>query len=116
MKEQLSCEELQNLRRELMAAAWQAKNEPQPEQRSNWIAPEMWSRYMGAEGMQLYKSFTDEELLDIIRGEAEILGRIPAQREIFCVYRDYILRRFGNWVKALEAAGVRKAKKSKIQK
>ena len=59
-------------------------------------------------------SFSDEELLDIIRREAESLGKIPSQRDVFCVYRDFIRRRFGNWVKALRAAGLKEAKNTEV--
>lgn len=103
---EVSCREIMALRHQLQCDAEKAKSEGVPEQMQQWIAPRVWSQYMGPAGMKLYQSFSDEELLDIIRQEALHLGRVPAQREVFCVYRDYIRRRFGNWIKALRAAGL----------
>ncbi|MFQ8761724.1 MAG: hypothetical protein ACLSAF_21965 [Intestinimonas sp.] len=36
-----------------------------------------------AAGKLLYESFTDEELLNVVRKTAERLGHSPAQREVF---------------------------------
>lgn len=68
---------------------------------------------MGAEGRRLYDSFTDEVLLDILRQAAAELERAPSQKEIFCVYRSYIRRRFTNWPTALRAAGLKPPKEKK---
>lgn len=106
---QISCKEIEELRRQLRADAEKAKSECSVEQQT-WIDPMKWSCYTGPAGKDLYESFSDEELLDLIRQEMNLLGRVPAQREVFCVYRDYIRRRFGNWVKALRAAGLREPK------
>lgn len=105
--------EIMELRQQLQKDAEKAKLEDFPEQTQQWINPQKWSQYMGATGRRLYQSFSDEELLDIIRREALHLGHIPAQRDVFCVYRDYIRRRFGNWIKALWAAGLREPKKNR---
>ena len=103
---EVSHREIVALRYQLQCDAEKAKSEEFPEQMQQWIDPQIWSQYMGPAGMKLYRSFSDEELLDIIRQEALYLGHVPAQREVFCVYRDYIRRRFGNWIKALRAAGL----------
>ena len=50
----------------------------------------------------LYRPFSDEEPLDIIRREAEELDRLPCKKSLFCVYREFIL-----WPGALEAAFLR---------
>jgi hypothetical protein len=109
---EMSLISIKQLRADLVSDAQKAKDEPSFEQRPEWVDPKLWSKYTGAGGRRLYRSFSDEELLDIIRQEAALLGRVPAQREIFCVYRDYIRRRFGNWVNALRAAGLREPKKT----
>jgi len=107
---ELSCEEIKNMRRQLREDAEKAKLEGSPAQSQAWINPQKWSQYTGPVGRKLYESFSDEELLDLIRQETDLLGHVPAQREVFCVYRDYIRRRFGNWIKALRAAGLRAPK------
>ena len=108
-----SAEQLRSLREQLQRDAEKAKAEPEDDLRTDWLDPARWSKYMGEAGCALYKSFSDEELLNIIRRENETLGHVPAQKEVFCVYRDYIRRRFGNWVKALESAGLREPKVKK---
>ena len=62
-----------------------------------------------AAGKLLYESFTDEELLNVVRKTAERLGHSPAQREVFWVYRCYLKRRFEKWPYALQKAGLSKA-------
>ena len=62
-----------------------------------------------AAGKLLYESFTDEELLNVVRKTAEQLGHSPAQREVFWVYRCYLKRRFEKWPYALQKAGLSKA-------
>ena len=105
--------EIMELRRQLQCDAEKVKMGECPEQKQQWVDPQKWSQYTGPEGKKLYQSFSDQELLDIIRREAVVLGHVPAQREVFCVYRDYIRRRFGNWIKALWAAGLREPKTKK---
>lgn len=60
-------------------------------------------------GCQIYESYSDEELLDLLRGIARRLGRSPAQHEVFCVYRCYLRARFKNWPTALRRAGLSRA-------
>lgn len=69
---------------------------------------EIWRSYaMGSKaGNQVYRSFTDEELLDCLKAEAEELNHAPSQREVFWVMRDYIKCRFRKWPYALRAAGL----------
>ena len=62
--------EIMALRHQLRCDAEKARSEGGSEQMQQWIAPRVWSQYMGPAGMKLYQSFSDEELLDIIRQEA----------------------------------------------
>lgn len=101
------------LRRQLYEDAEHAKTESGDECRRKWVDPLIWSQYMGKTGRRLYDSFTDEELLDILRLATDELGHVPSQREIFCVYRAYIRRRFINWPTALRAAGLKAPKAKK---
>ncbi len=91
-------------RRRLEADALRAKESG----REAWIDLQLWGQYVGKEGRALYESFTDEELLDMLRSETAKLGRFPSQHEIFCVYRMYIRKRFRNWPTALRRAGLKK--------
>lgn len=109
---ELSHTQILALRTQLQKDADLAKLEPDANRRTDWLQPERWSQYMGPAGKQLYQSYSDAELLKILQTEAERLGHVPAQHEIFCVYRDYIRRRFGNWVKALRAAELRQPKQN----
>lgn len=59
-------------------------------------------------GKIIYNSYSDEELCQIIRTKAMKLGYVPAQKEFYWLYRVYIKKRFGNWPKALKAAGLSK--------
>lgn len=108
--------EILKLREQLASDAEKARLSEFPQQSQLWVDPKKWSMYTGPGGRKLYRSFSDEELLDIIRREAETLGHIPAQREVFCVYRDYIRRRFGNWIRALWASGLREPRHKKQTK
>jgi len=94
-------------RRRLEADALRAKESGN----EAWIEPQLWSQYTGKEGRALYESFSDEELLDMLRSETAKLGRFPSQHEIFCVYRMYIRKRFRNWPTALRRAGLKKPRK-----
>lgn len=57
-------------------------------------------------GRAVYSSFTDEELLDILRLRTKELGHVPSQKEIFWVYRNYLRMRFEKWPYALKKAGL----------
>lgn len=54
-------------------------------------------------GRQVYDSFTDEELLEVILASSQD-GSRPKLHEIYCVYRKYIKLRFGGWINARENA------------
>lgn len=60
-------------------------------------------------GKSLYESFSDEELLAILKKGAKILNHTPAQREVPQVFREYIKFRFKKWPYAIKAAGLSKA-------
>lgn len=111
MEQQLfSADHICMLRVQLTADAERSKKGSSEECRQDWIDPLLWSQYTGKAGRRLYDSFTDEELLDILRLAADELGHVPSQREIFCVYRAYIRHRFTNWPTALRAAGLKAPK------
>ncbi|MCI9121094.1 MAG: hypothetical protein HFG00_06160 [Oscillibacter sp.] len=79
-----------------------------------WLEPQTWELY--ADRMlraSLYRSFSDEELLSILRHTAEELGRLPSKKEVFCVYREFLIWRFTNWPRALVAAGLKPPKKER---
>lgn len=103
-------EDVRKLRLNLEEYAKKAKDDPDDSIKQEWIESEYWAHYMCSERKKLYKSFSDEELLDILRNAAVDLGRAPYQKEIFCVYRIYIRRRFTNWPRALRAAGLKEPK------
>ena len=111
---QYSQKDVLRLRQQLEYEAEKIRSDPDFSQRPDWIDPQKWSFYMGKQGRMLYQSFSDGELLSIITSTAQQLGRVPAQRDVFCVYRDFIRRRFGNWVKALQAAGLKEVKNLKL--
>lgn len=60
-------------------------------------------------GKQVYKSYSDEELVDILRERAKKLNHSPAQKEVFWIYREYIKLRFKKWPYALKTAGLSRA-------
>lgn len=73
-----------------------------------WLEPEQWRDYMGKNVRgALYNAFSDGELLAVLKGTADRLGRNPSKKEVFCVYRVFLIERFGNWPKALVAAGLK---------
>lgn len=59
-------------------------------------------------GMAVYSSYSDRDLLDVLRDTASRIGRAPTQDEIFFLYRTYLKARFGTWPAALRAAGMRR--------
>ena len=58
-------------------------------------------------GRGLYRSHSDKELKDVLHAAAGRLGRLPNKRDVFCVYRFFIIRRYGNWPRSLVAAGLK---------
>lgn len=74
------------------------------------IVKSRWKNYslMSPLGQIVYESFSDEELLSVLRKSAEILNHSPTQKEIFWVFCDYIKKRFGKWPYALKLAGLSK--------
>ncbi len=69
---------------------------------------EVWQNYAmsSPQGKCIYRSFSDEELLEYLRNTARELNHSPTQGEVFWVLRDYIKQRFGKWPYALRAAGL----------
>ena len=59
-------------------------------------------------GMAIYSSYSDRDLLAVLRDTASRIGRAPTQDEIFFLYRTYLKARFGTWPAALRAAGMRR--------
>lgn len=66
------------------------------------------SQINSGKGRIIYSGFSDEELCKILIVKAKELRHVPAQKEVYWLYRVYIKRRFGNWPKALIAAGLSK--------
>lgn len=97
--------EIRRLKHALEQEAAEAGKDPQS---VAWMEPEQWKEYMGG-GIhwELYNSFSDGELLSILQQAAAELGRNPSKKEVFCVYRVFLIKRFGNWPKALVAAGLK---------
>lgn len=107
-------EEIRILRRHLLRDAELAYRELENGLPQRWIDSKFWKPYTEGElAHSVYLTFSDSELLDILTLAAEELGRAPSQHEVFCVYRLFIRRRFGNWPKALTAAGLRPSKAEK---
>lgn len=71
--------------------------------------PEVWEYFNPAFpcGKQIYESFTDEELLDVVLPTMERPGHTPQFQEIHEIYRRYLSRRFGNLSRAKDAARAR---------
>ena len=81
---------------------------------AGWVEPSQWIMYMGKRARgELYEAFSNEELLSILRETAERLGHNPSKKEVFCVYRVFLIERFGNWPKALVAAGLKRPRKER---
>ena len=71
--------------------------------------PEVWEYFNPAFpcGKQIYESFTDEELLDVVLSTMERPGHSPQFQEIHEIYRRYLSRRFGSLSRVKEAARIR---------
>lgn len=57
-------------------------------------------------GKAVYSSFSDEELLELLREKARILDHSPSKREVAKVFKEYIKSRFGKWPYALKQANL----------
>ena len=103
--------EARRLKQALSRAAAETAGKPES---AAWLEPEQWMTYMGKQTRgELYAAFSDEELLSILREAAGRLGRNPSKKEVFCVYRIFLIERFGNWPKALVAAGLKKPRRER---
>lgn len=60
-------------------------------------------------GNEIYKSFSDKELLQILRLKAKTLNHTPSQKEVPLIFKEYIKARFKKWPYALKEAGLSKA-------
>ena len=71
--------------------------------------PEVWEFFDPAfsTGKQIYESFTDEELLDVMIATMNRPGHTPQFQEIHELYRRYLSRRFGDLARAKRAARIR---------
>jgi len=110
-KEQDRRREARLLRRELYRDAERARTEPAEAAGREEPDAEGCRKYQGAAGRGLYESFSDEELLDVLRLAADELGHNPSQKEVFYVYCAFIRKRFQNWPAALRKAGLKKPKR-----
>lgn len=69
-----------------------------------------WAKAIELAGVKVRKKeYTKEDLLEILKAKAEELGRVPLKRDLS--QGLIISKRFGGWNRALEAAGMREAKK-----
>lgn len=105
MNEKLSEEKINALKQSLLQTANQYGNK---DYKKGDKASTIWASFsMGSQtGNQVYRSFSDEELLQYLRDEAKNLDHSPAQKEIFWVLREYIKARFKKWPYALKEAGL----------
>lgn len=90
---------------------WTAERSKNKNYKSDDRESLIWQNYAlnTPRGKQIYASFTDEELLNVLREEAKKLGHSPAQKEIFWPLRIYIKIRFKKWPYALTKAGLSKS-------
>lgn len=103
--------EIRQLKQALARDAAEAAHRPE---NAVWLEPERWVAYMGQKTRgALCASFSDEELSSILRETAGRLGRNPSKKEVFCVYRVFLIERFGNWPKALAAAGLKRPRRER---
>lgn len=57
-------------------------------------------------GKLVYKSFSNEELIALLKIVADEIGHSPSQGEVLWVLRDYLKLRFKKWPYALNEAGL----------
>lgn len=99
--------ELFNYRRQLEMAAEEAAAAGDPEW-NNIPDSEFAKTFSTGEavGKAVYKSYGDEELLQMLRRYAHQLGHAPAQKEVYWIFRNYLRLRFQKWPYALKKAGL----------
>ncbi len=91
------------------------KYQEQPDS-PEWVDPMLWKQYCGHKiGNILYSHYSNQELLGKLREAAERLGKPPGKKDVFCVYRVFILRRFEKWPWALVAARLKRPRKERLQ-
>ena len=56
-------------------------------------------------GRQVYNSYSDDELLSVLRTAGEKYQRVPRKSDVHCFYVSYLKLRFGDWNTALEKSG-----------
>ncbi len=82
-----------------------------PEQASEWYEKKdsvMWTFFSlrSKQGKLIYQTFTDGEILSVLKRAAQVLDHSPSQKEILWVFREYVKMRFKKWPYALEQAGL----------
>lgn len=60
-------------------------------------------------GKAVYNSFSDNELLGLLKMRAKVIDHTPSQNEVPRVFRDYLKLRFGKWAYAVKKSGLNKA-------
>ena len=60
--------------------------------------------------IELHRTDSDEELLNIVRKKADELGKLPRKQDV--IGFACIKERFGPWPRVLEAAGLKAPKES----
>lgn len=58
-------------------------------------------------GRQVYESFSDDELLDIMIPVLQVSGAQAQQAKLYCIYKAYILKRFHKYTEAKDKARAR---------
>ena len=74
------------------------------------IDEEVWESFnpKGSVGVQIYESYSDDELLSFVLATMNHPGHKPRFDEIYCVYKQYLRLRFGNLDKAKSLARTRR--------
>lgn len=84
-----------------------------PRQAKEWYEKKdsvMWAAFSLSSkcGKKVYQTFTDAEILSVLKRAAQMLDHSPSQKEILWVFREYVKKRFEKWPYALERAGLSK--------
>ena len=71
--------------------------------------PEVWQCFNPhkSTGYQVYMSYSDEELLDVLLKTMDRPGHNPDYSDLYCVYKQYLRCRFGSFGTAKKQAKVR---------